>query len=720
MPPWLPRVLPRTAPRHSATSFLYLGPHTPPTPAYRCSLCHTASRAQHPSPPPAHNTPKYTPLLREIEQRRDEARRSILVQVKGFPSAPDLGSYCQEVFGPVEGLHFHTNPSGNFKSFFVVEFADSESVEAVLRLAQHQESDGSSTPVPVYSPFLWLAGKPGLRGPTLPTLPTYRESKGVEKQGEDPDHQMFQLWQASLMSEVSTRVRYLLGRQIELAISGLFPRAQVLPFGSSVNGFGTSASDQDMFLVLDTPKEQEESSRLVFHAKGGATGERAQVQRHCEEISKIIQSFLPGCQDVQKILNARVPIIKYSHQFAGLECDLSMSSSSGLHMSRLLHLWAHIDWRVRPLVTAVRTWAKAQGLVKDFRPTAFFTNFTLTLLVVCYLQQSHGILPSLTTLAESAGPDDSFTCQDGIQGKFLNDVEGRKAEFNRYYVGGPSLAQLLHGFFIFYSDFAFDQKCLCPVSGTSKPKVRSWRHSSVMDIINPLETDLNLSYNINKQALAMFQQKSTRAATKMETSGMIEGKADLFALMQSVEPKKSKNTTNLRDQEMFQSFATSDLRGEPDKETRALPTDLFTEKNKEKKKYRSSEGMVKKTSPPPEPKLPEPVASAPKESSEAKSKMTSWGGVSPVSLKEEGTEAVFRARKSPPPEERANLQRPKLSDLFSHSQSSQEVRAPVNKKKKKANSKEEEQRLENLKAKYLRKEIKDNKQSPTKPPTLKL
>ena len=34
-----------------------------------------------------------------------------------------------------------------------------------------------------------------------------------------------------------------------------------------------------MFLVLDTPKEREESSRLVFHAKGGATGERAQVRR---------------------------------------------------------------------------------------------------------------------------------------------------------------------------------------------------------------------------------------------------------------------------------------------------------------------------------------------------------------------------------------------------------------------------------------------------------
>ena len=540
----------------------------------------------------------------------------------------------------------------------------------------------------------------------------------MEKQGEDPDQQMLQLWQASLMSEVSTRVRYLLGRQIELAISGLFPRAQVLPFGSSVNGFGTSASDQDMFLVLDTPKEQEESSRLVFHAKGGATGERAQVQRHCEEISKIIQSFLPGCQDVQKILNARVPIIKYSHQFAGLECDLSMSSSSGLHMSRLLHLWAHIDWRVRPLVTTVRTWAKAQGLVKDFRPTAFFTNFTLTLLVVCYLQQSHGILPSLAILAESARADDRFTCQDGIEGKFLNDVEGRKAEFNRYYQGGPSLTQLLHGFFVFYSDFAFDQKCLCPVSGTSQPKVRSWRHSSVMDIINPLETDLNLSYNINKQALSMFQQKATRAAIKMESIGMLEGQGDLFALMQSVTPKKSENT--MRDQEIFKSFVKGDLRGDSGMDARALPTDLFTDKNKNEEKKRSqelkvkigSEEVIKGTSPPPEPKQPKFV---PKKSPEvATSKMKSWGGVSPVSLKEDGTEPVFRARKSPPPEEKVNLQRPKLSDLFSHNES-QKVKAPINKNKSK--SKEETARIEKLKEKFLRKKA---DQGQTRPPTLKL
>ena len=103
----------------------------------------------------------------------------------------------------------------------------------------------------------------------------------------------------------------------------------------------------------------------MFHAKGALYGgERSQVRRYCDEISNIVQLFLPGCQDVQKILYARVPIIKYRQELVGLDCDLSMSSSSGLYMSCLLHLWAGTDWRVRPLVAIVRRWAKSQKLVK--------------------------------------------------------------------------------------------------------------------------------------------------------------------------------------------------------------------------------------------------------------------------------------------------------------------------------------------------------------------
>jgi DNA polymerase sigma len=92
-------------------------------------------------------------------------------------------------------------------------------------------------------------------------------------------------------------------------------------------------------------------------------------------------------QDVQSILFARVPIIKYRQELVGIECDLCLNSSSGLFMSSLLHLLAGLDWRVRPLASFVKEWAKSSQLVKDVRPTNYFTNFTLIMLVVCYLQQ---------------------------------------------------------------------------------------------------------------------------------------------------------------------------------------------------------------------------------------------------------------------------------------------------------------------------------------------
>ena len=40
-------------------------------------------------------------------------------------------------------------------------------------------------------------------------------------------------------------------RQVEGGISGMFPRARVVPFGSSVNSFGTSTSDLDMVVKLE-------------------------------------------------------------------------------------------------------------------------------------------------------------------------------------------------------------------------------------------------------------------------------------------------------------------------------------------------------------------------------------------------------------------------------------------------------------------------------------
>lgn len=45
-----------------------------------------------------------------------------------------------------------------------------------------------------------------------------------------------------------------------------------------------------------------------------------------EAIGDLLQLFLPGCSQVRRILQARVPIIKYYQQLTDIECDLSMSN----------------------------------------------------------------------------------------------------------------------------------------------------------------------------------------------------------------------------------------------------------------------------------------------------------------------------------------------------------------------------------------------------------
>ncbi len=120
--------------------------------------------------------------------------------------------------------------------------------------------------------------------------------------------------------------------QLEASIRGMFPRSKVLPFGSSVNSFGKRDCDLDMCIFLEDfdnhHQETEAGSRLMFHAKGGngySNSIRAQNQKVVDEMANIVRNFLPGCQNVVRILHAKVPIIKYRQAFLDLDCDLCAS-----------------------------------------------------------------------------------------------------------------------------------------------------------------------------------------------------------------------------------------------------------------------------------------------------------------------------------------------------------------------------------------------------------
>lgn len=73
-------------------------------------------------------------------------------------------------------------------------------------------------------------------------------------------------------------------------------------------------------------------------------------------------------------------------------------------MSDFLYLMGSLDDRVRPLIFTIRKWAFAVGLTNS-SPGRWITNFSLTLLVLAFLQKplhSAPILPSLNRLVTLA------------------------------------------------------------------------------------------------------------------------------------------------------------------------------------------------------------------------------------------------------------------------------------------------------------------------------
>lgn len=64
---------------------------------------------------------------------------------------------------------------------------------------------------------------------------------------------------------------------------------------------------------------------MQYHMKR-VPSERIATQRILYVIGESIDNFGPGCVGVQKILNARCPLVRFSHQPSGFQCDLTANN----------------------------------------------------------------------------------------------------------------------------------------------------------------------------------------------------------------------------------------------------------------------------------------------------------------------------------------------------------------------------------------------------------
>jgi poly(A) RNA polymerase len=452
-----------------------------------------------------------------INKRKSEAQKSLLVQVNSEKSYQELFNYCSQ-FGDIKSA-FHYNTSHENFHFILLEYEKVSGCEEALKNCDHNYDKPG---VPVSSPFLWfkaLKNKPKLTSLKDPVKLQNDEIKIIEDEhlfevmssAESLDDQIIILYRMTKLNDLGLRLRYLAGRQLEMSLKGMFPSVEACLFGSSINGFGKMGCDVDLILRLNEKHGVTNEGRLIFHSKHKLSNERTNIQRQMEVIGDIMHNFLPAINNVRKILNARVPIIKYNHECLDLDIDFSMNNLSGLYMSELLYLYGELDKRVRPLVFCIRKWANAVGLTNPASPGRWITNFPLTVLILFFLQNLRKpILPPFNLLVKSASPPDIRITEDDINCTFMRDLN--KLQFEKK--NDDPLHVLLFQFFEFYSKFDFKDQGVSMIEGKAITKP----DHSAMWITNPLEPLLNVSKNLSHEELEKLKSEAKNAAWILETS----------------------------------------------------------------------------------------------------------------------------------------------------------------------------------------------------------
>uniref|UniRef100_A0A3P9H9Y5 Mitochondrial poly(A) polymerase n=1 Tax=Oryzias latipes TaxID=8090 RepID=A0A3P9H9Y5_ORYLA len=434
-----------------------------------------------------------------LVERQEQAERSVLISCQSGTSEKKffkfLSKHCD-----VEKYFFYESYGLNA----VVEFASRDGVASLLETATIPAVNHESL-VPFKSRLLSLrnlssvdANPPsGLQFQPQSTVPINELIQRLSQE-ESIDQQIISLTEQYQITDENSRLRFLVCSLLKDVAAAYFPECTIKPFGSSVNGFGKLGCDLDMFLDLDSISgwnvKMPKSGLFTEYQMKRASSERAVTQSVLSVIGECLDHFGPGCVGVQKILNARCPLLRFVHQPSGFQCDLTANNRVAMKSTELLYLYGELDPRVRRLVFTVRCWARAHGITSSI-PGAWISNFSLTVMVLFFLQKRNPpIIPTLDQLRDLAGPADKSVIE-GNDCTFVSDFT--KIQLRR---NTETLEHLLYEFFEFYATFAFSRMSVDIRKGKeqNKPEV------APLHIQNPFETALNVSKNVNATQLERF------------------------------------------------------------------------------------------------------------------------------------------------------------------------------------------------------------------------
>ncbi|GFR74790.1 poly(A) RNA polymerase, mitochondrial [Elysia marginata] len=330
------------------------------------------------------------------------------------------------------------------------------------------------------------------------------------------DEELHHLSEAKGLNDLDIRARFLACVLVEDLFRPLLPEARIIPYGSCLNGFGWWDSDLDMMLCLQGDPYL--PGVIKKPGRGGLPGnfkfltevfhtERLLAQKTLTMVASLLE-LGPRFNNVFKILNAHVPIVRFHCATLNLQCDVSVEAMDSIKMTELLYLYSSLDSRVRPLMSGIKQWAVSHGLTssgEQQKPT----TIGLLCLLVFYLQtRSPQVLPTLRALQNATAPSDMFYIDNVVYGIPSNPSVLPESE------NKETLESLLHGFFLFYSEFDFKSQAISIIEGSTFLKPAN---SSPLYVENPLSIGFNICKNVSDKYLEAFVDAMKTATRKMES-----------------------------------------------------------------------------------------------------------------------------------------------------------------------------------------------------------
>jgi DNA polymerase sigma len=88
--------------------------------------------------------------------------------------------------------------------------------------------------------------------------------------------------------------------------------------------------------------------------------------------------------EVFPLLNARIPIVKFTDPVSEISCDICVNNLLAVHNTQLLKAYSIYDERCRQLIYIVKDWSKVRNLNEPYQGT--LSSYAFVLLVIHYLQ----------------------------------------------------------------------------------------------------------------------------------------------------------------------------------------------------------------------------------------------------------------------------------------------------------------------------------------------